>query len=184
MRKLNLIRAPMSLRLQEALVNDVTRILNEEIKVKEEDGSVSTLVFKKPKNQNTTKVNVYRNRLPILKDEDDEDDKFFPYCIVRLDSSVTEEDGDYDHVSVGFYFGAYDNDRDGGGDIYIQAMIDAVKTRFEEEPLLDHMFRAEPDTDWALQDADSYPYYFGALEITFGIPKMKRKDLFTDGRFY
>lgn len=179
-----LVRSPMSLRLQEALVEDVRRTLNERLETVDPDGTTGKILFKKPLGETTNTVNIYRNRLPIVAGGDDDEDVFFPYCIVRLDSSVTEEDGDFDHVSVGFYFGAYDDDREGGGDVYIQAMIDAVKTRFEEEPLLDKLFRAEPDTDWALQDADSYPYYFGALEITFSIPKMKRKDPFTDGFYY
>ena len=31
----------------------------------------------------------------------------------------------------------------------------------------------------AIQDEDTYPYYFGAIEMTFNLPKIERRDEFS-----
>lgn len=174
-------RPNILLEFHEALRQKTEQILSN-IQIIDENGEIGKFAFKKPDGSITYEPNVYKNRLPVaLAGEDDTG--CFPYCIIRLSSGETAEDGDFYHVAADFYFGAYEDDVSGGGDVYIQTMREAIDTCFEEEPLLNHLYRAEPDTSWVLQDSDTYPYYFGALAITFSIPKMKRKDAFSDGYY-
>ena len=56
------------------------------------------------------------------------------------------------------------------------AAMDKVMNRFLERPLLDNKFRANQNVSFALQDEDTYPYYFGGIDIKFYVPKIGRSD--------
>lgn len=75
--------------------------------------------------------------------------------------------------------GVYDDDVTGAGYMHILTMIERITNRFLEEPLLDHKYRAEATMNTAIQDEDTYPYYFGAIEMTFNLPKIERRDEFS-----
>lgn len=55
-------------------------------------------------------------------------------------------------------------------------MIQDVVDRFVAEPLLNKKFRAEQDIEWAIQDEDTYPFYFGGVAISFNVPKIGRRE--------
>ena len=58
----------------------------------------------------------------------------------------------------------------------ILEMITKITNRFLERPLLDSKFRANQNVSFALQDEDTYPFYFGAIDIKFYVPKIGRSD--------
>ena len=111
----------------------------------------------------------------MTEDEDDET-KLFPYAIVRLGDAKTAGDEDPWHVTVDWLLGVYDDGRRGQGHLHILTMIERITDRFIAEPLLDNRYRAEQDMETVLQDEDTYPFYFGGVEITFSIPKVGRRD--------
>lgn len=121
-------------------------------------------------------VKVYRQRLPIFTEDEDDESQCFPYVIVRLGDAETKDDDDPWHVTVDFLLGVYDDDRHGQGHLHILTMIERITDRFIAEPLLDGRYRAEQDIQKALQDEDTYPYYFGGVEMKFTVPKMGRRD--------
>ena len=41
---------------------------------------------------------------------------------------------------------------------------------------MDNKFRANQNVSFALQDEDTYPYYFGGIDIKFYTPKIGRSD--------
>lgn len=123
-------------------------------------------------------VTVYENSLPIVTEDEDDESKFFPYAIVRLSDSSTEEDKPWKQ-SVVIILGAYDDDIMGSGYMHILTMIERITNRFLEEPLLDHKYRAEATMSTAIQDEDTYPFYFGAIEMSFNLPKIERRDEFS-----
>lgn len=57
-------------------------------------------------------------------------------------------------------------------------MIQRLVNRFAAEPLLDHKYRAQQDMEWAVQDEETYPYFFGGVRIKFSVPKIGRGDPF------
>lgn len=123
-------------------------------------------------------VAVYKNRLPIVTEDEDDESKFFPYAVVRLSESSTDEGKPW-LQKVYILLGVYDDDIMGGGYMHILTMIERITNRFLKEPLLDHKYRAEPLISSDIQDEDTYPYYFGAIEMSFNLPKIERRDEFS-----
>ena len=120
----------------------------------------------------------YKNSLPIVTEDEDDESKFFPYAVVRLSESSTDEGKPW-LQKVYILLGVYDDDIMGGGYMHILTMIERITNRFLEEPLLDHKYRAEAAMNTAIQDEDTYPYYFGAIEMSFNLPKIERRDEFS-----
>lgn len=118
----------------------------------------------------------YKQSLPVLLSDDDMPDQFFPYFIVRLEEGDTEDDDSTWDTSVSILFGVFDEDSETDGHLHIMEMIQRTADRFTAEPLLNKMFRAAPKMHWALQDEDTYPYYFGGIEMKFMTPKIGRKE--------
>lgn len=123
-------------------------------------------------------VTIYKNRLPVILEDEDDESKFFPYAIVRLSEASTDEGKPW-LQKVYVLLGVYDDDPEGKGYMHILTMIERITNRFLEEPLLDHKYRAEPTINTDIQDEDTYPYYFGAIEMSFNLPKIERRDEFS-----
>lgn len=126
--------------------------------------------------------NGYAQFLPVLKNDDEDEDQFFPYFIVRLDSGKTVEDDDLWTISVDILLGVNDEGTDNEGHYHILNAINRIVTRFSQEATLGEpghkAFRCLPEMEWALQDADTYPYYFGAVNLKFLAPKPERRSPF------
>ena len=148
--------------LQDALVEEIVIILKD-IRVKNANGEP------KP-------VNVYPQRLPIFTEDEEDETQCFPYAVVRIGDSDTENDDDPWHVVVDILIGVYDDDLKGQGHLHILTMVERITDRFMEKPLLDGKYRAEQKMQKALQDEDTYPYYFGGVEMKFEVPKIGRRD--------
>lgn len=118
----------------------------------------------------------YKQSLPQILADDETPDQFFPYFIVRLEEGSTEDDDSTWLVPASILFGVCDTDTNTDGHLHILEMIQRTADRFAAEPLLNKTFRAVPKMQWALQEEDTYPYYFGGIEITFMVPKMGRKE--------
>lgn len=134
-------------------------------------------------------VHVFEQELPKLEDEDEDDpDKYFPYAIVKLahgktggdvNQSEASDDDDWWHVQIDILFGAYEASQKCTGHRQVMEMIQKITDRFQARPLLNKMFRAEQKMEWDLQDesdGNTYPYFFGGLEMTFSVPKKGRED--------
>lgn len=123
-------------------------------------------------------VTVYKHRLPVVVEDEDDESKYFPYAIVRLTDSSTEEEKPW-RQGVVIILGVYDEDVTGAGYMHILTMIERITNRFLEEPLLNHKYRADATINTSIQDEDTYPYYFGAIEMSFNLPKIERRDEFS-----
>ena len=127
----------------------------------------------------------YAQFLPVLRNDDEDEDQFFPYFIVRMDGAKTVEDDDLWEVSVSILLGVRDYDQQNIGHFRVANAIDRIITRFCYEATLGvpghKAFRCMPEMEWALQDEDTYPYYFGAVSLKFMAPKPSRKDPILNG---
>lgn len=121
-------------------------------------------------------VNGYEQSLPVVMEDEEDDSKYFPYFIVRMGEGSTEDDNDPWTDTVNILFGVYDDDKQTNGHRHILTMIQRVTDRFAKEPLLNKKFRAKEKMSFALQDEDTYPFYFGGVEMRFSVPKMGRSD--------
>lgn len=156
--------------LQKALLKEVCRLVDD---VQLYDANGNTV----------TGVTGYEQRLPQVVEDEDDISKFFPYAIVRLLSWHTEDDEDPWHVTLDIYFGVYDESKNSHGHEALITMLQRVADRFIHEPLLDHSYRAEQVITTEIQNADTYPYYLGGIELIFTTPKIERKVEFDESNY-
>lgn len=121
-------------------------------------------------------VNVYKQFLPKAVNDDEDVSQFFPYAIVRVGEANTPDDFTPWLTTVDILLGVYDADEYMGGHDHIAVMIQRIVNRFSQEALLDRKYRCEPAMDWAIQDEDTFPYFFGLVELKFNLPKIGRSE--------
>ncbi len=151
------------LNLQDALAEDVGRVLK----------GIGT---KNTSGETEDGVNLFTQNLPIVQSDDEDESKFFPYAIIRLYDGKTEDDDSPWTVTADIHLGVYDPDEDNQGHQHIAIMIQRLVKRFAAQPLLDKKYRAQQDIEWALQDEDTFPFFFGGVRIKFSVPKIGRRD--------
>ena len=138
-------------------------------------------ILKDIQTQNTygemvTGVKGYEQSLPIVTDDEEDESQFFPYFIVKMSEGKTEGDDYTWTVTADILLGCHDNSKKANGHRHIMNMIQRICDCFAAEPLMNNKFRAEQDMEWALQDEDTYPFYFGGVRIKFNIPKIGRRE--------
>lgn len=141
-------------------------------------------IFRNEKFKNTlgerVPLNVFEQQLPIREDEDAPDP--IPYIIVRVETGTIKTGVDPQEVLVTMLFGYFDDDTQNNGHKGILGMIQRVIERFEKEPMLVNQFMLMHDdqhsVDWALQDEESFPYFFGAASMTFKTAAIRKEDKF------
>ncbi len=152
-----------ALDFQQALANDVQHILKDIITVNAAGQRVSG-------------VKVYKQQLPVIASDEEDESQFLPYAIVKLSDGKTEDDDEPWTVTADILFGVYDPDKSNQGHQHIMVMCQRVIDRYAADSLLAGRYRAEQDMEWALQDEDTYPYYFGGVRIKFNVPKIGRRE--------
>lgn len=133
------------------------------------------VVTKNTAGESVTGVKGYEYRLPLVVSDEEDESQFFPYFIVRPSEGRTEDDNDPWLVTVDIILGICENDKDAIGQKHLLVMIQRITDRFAAEPLLNRKYRADQKMEWAVPDEDTYPFYFGGVEIKFRIPKVGRR---------
>lgn len=133
------------------------------------------VVTKNTAGESVTGVKGYEYRLPLIVSDEEDESQFFPYFIVRPSEGRTEDDNDPWLVTVDILLGICENDKDALGQKHLLVMIQRIVDRFAAEPLLNKKYRAVQKMEWAVQDEDTYPFYFGGVEIKFRVPKIGRR---------
>ena len=97
-----------------------------------------------------------------------EDDPY-PYCIVLINSGELHPVQGAHEVKTTLVFGVYDDDKECQGHQVIMNMIHKVAERFMKNPCLRDKYRMnhEAGITWVIDDEDRYPYYFGAMVMTW-----------------
>ena len=130
----------------------------------------------------TTGFTGYEQFLPVLQNDDDDPDQFFPYYIVRLDKASTKDEGDLWTVTADILLGIHDARTENNGHRILLDAITRITTRFSMEATSGNprykAFRCLPEMEWGLQDEDTWPYFFAGIELKFVMPKPERRDPF------
>lgn len=147
--------------LQEALVKDLREI------------------FKDDRFENTlgerVEMNVFEQQLPVLQSEEDPDP--VPYSLVRLETGKTEGD-EAQEISVTILFGLINQNPVNDGHKDVLNVIQKVYERYMKNPMLANQFMFQDPFNWALQDEESFPYFFGAASLTFRASAIRKEDKF------
>ena len=114
----------------------------------------------------------YRHELSMLLSDEDDEEVLFPCYIIRIAEGETADDNDCWHVIADVILAVHE--KEGGGHQHILIAIQRIVDRFAASPVL-RAYRADQDIKWQAGEEDSYPYYYGAVSITFSVPKIGRR---------
>lgn len=146
--------------LQKALVKDLAALFRDDrYKIPDGEGRMAA-------------PGVYKQFLPVQDSGEDSDP--FPYIIVRLDSGNIKTQTDPHKIAVLLLIGIFDDDPQNQGHEAVLEIIERIQMHYEGEPFLEAFKFADP-FNWALQDEQSYPYYYGAVNINFDAPAPRAK---------
>lgn len=124
------------------------------------------------------KFSVFEQALPVSQGEDDPEP--FPYIVVRVEDGGTTSPAKPETARVIFTIGICDESLDNQGHKDVLNVIDRIRQRFEGNQLLKKKYMRlqseEYPIHWAMPDDDTYPFFFGALEMFFAIPKINTED--------
>lgn len=151
------------LMLQDALVEEIKKLFAESL-------------FSNPLGE-LVPINVYPQSLPVEESDDDKDPA--PYIIVRLTNGEDTGESDSNHtVKVVIIAGLCDFSKDAQGHRGLLNIFSTIYERFQKKPCLDDKYVYKGHYKWAVQDDGYYPYFFGAAELSFDIPAIRREDEF------
>lgn len=125
--------------------------------------------------ETVTGVKGYKQFLPIVSEDDEDESQFFPYFIVRVTEGQTANDDEPWVITTDILFGIVNQSKVREGHEQLLHIIEQVVDRFVSEPLLARKYRANQDIDWVASDEDTFPFYFGGVRIKFSIPKLGRR---------
>lgn len=138
-------------------------------------------------------VNIYKQFLPIYEaqeipdtvtDEELEEGTYdaqavqvpFPYVLVRVAEGVIESIDGEQAVDINLIIGVIDRSRDNQGYKDILNIMQDVYLRFSKNAILAQKYECMMPIQWALQEEESYPYFFGGMALRFETAAIKRED--------
>ncbi len=113
-------------------------------------------------------LKVYPQELPIPESDDDSDTAIVsvPYAIVKISQGEISELDLLADTDIIIVLCVYDDELHKQAHRDVMHMINKIQQRFLTNPHVGN-FRIKTPLKWALQDDKSYPYFFGAIEMTF-----------------
>ena len=145
--------------LQRAVMDDLRKLFKND-RFKAPDGG-------------TASMKVYKQQLPKLPLQDDEDEAdgsdLFPFIVVRVMSGKIESPDASHEVTLLLWIGVFDDDLKNEGHDAVLEIIERVQQHYQEKPTLGAAFFKDP-FEWALQDEESFPFFYGGCSLTFQLP--------------
>lgn len=141
---------------------------------------------------NSSKINIFLQRLPMLEPLEQDDIPVealengladqqtamdpYPYIIVRIDDGEIKDEDSAQTVNINLLIGTYEPDYDKQGHKDVLNIITKLYDRFARMPVLNGKYTIQYPVLWALQEEESYPFYFGGMNLTFEIAAVRRED--------
>lgn len=121
-------------------------------------------------------LNVFEQELPEIEtDDEDEENVTVPYCIVKVESGNFKQ-SEESNCNVVFVFGFFDNDKSHSGYKDVLIAFEKVRQRFQKQPCI-NCFECDSNSfQFVMTDDDYYPYFFGAIQMSFKIPNIEREN--------
>lgn len=121
-------------------------------------------------------INVFSQNLPFRNSDDEEEP--FPYIIVRLTEGIINNAESEQDVTTQLLIGTYDNSEDANGHKDTINIIQKIHERFFKNPVLAKKYIIQSPFKWVLQEEDTWPYYFGGIEVSWKTRSFEREDKF------
>lgn len=152
---------------------------------------LSDFRLKNPKGE-TCSINIFEQLLPMpepsgrvetapellengLAEEQTAPDPY-PYILVRTMDGEIEDENSTQKVNLALLIGIYDSDYNKQGHKDILNIVARIYERFAKMPVLNGKYIIQYPVLWALQDEETYPYYFGGMNLAFEIAAIRRED--------
>lgn len=121
-----------------------------------------------------TPFHFYENTAPIPKTDDEPTP--FPYIVARVQAGKIPDDNYlFTTAKALIIIGTYEDDETYPSNSDVLQIIDKIVERFQKKPAMGAYTRTG-DIEWTLSDEDTYPYYFGGVELSFILPTIFRED--------
>ncbi len=164
--------------LQDDLAKELQRILK-------------SFRLKDPQN-NPSEIHIFKQNLPIPKpleqenfpiealengliEEITEDDPY-PYIIVRIEDGEIKDEASAQIVSTQLIIGIYDDAYEKQGHKDVLNIIADIYERFAKNAVLSSRYTIQYPILWALQGEESYPYYYGGMQLNWEVAAIRRED--------
>lgn len=182
-------------------VRALTPLFFQEALAEEIRGITKGMMFCQPKSKEQIPLQVHTQALPIpekKKDfteiegmsmmtgsieytESNEEEAVFdcPWCLVKMDGGKVPGINQRQEVSVAVCFGIFDDSPENKGHQAVLNLIQKTYERFAKNPLLNGQYTCQGSFEWALQEEDTFPYFFGAISMQFSFCGFRRESKFT-----
>lgn len=125
-----------------------------------------------PKEQSNIPPEILENG---LIDEEVQEDPF-PYIIVRIEDGEIADEASVQSVNTNILIGVYDDSHAKQGTKDVMNIIQKIYERFAKNPVIAGKYTIQYPISWALQDEESYPYYFGGMALAWETAAIRRED--------
>lgn len=184
------VRAQTPLFFQEALVEEIRRI-------------TQGMRFFSPKNREIVPLTVHTQALPVPQKRgfsedtgdfssmtdgpntidytDGPEEAVFdcPWCLVKIDGGSIPGINQRQEIRAAVCFGIFDDSPENKGHQTVLNLIQKTYERFAKDPLLRGQYTCQGSFEWALQEEDTFPYFFGAISMQFSFWGFRRESKFT-----
>ena len=103
----------------------------------------------------------------------------YPYIVVRLVDGEVRDENSAQEVNIYLLIGIFEPEYDKQGHKDVLNIIAKVYERFAKMSVLNGKYTIQYPILWALQDEESYPYYFGGMNLSFEAAAIRREDPYT-----
>ena len=149
--------------------------------------------FLKDPQGKTVQLNIFKQNLPIptaaempdtVTDEELEEGVYdaiakedpYPYIIVRVEQGKIEGIDQEQTVIVNLIIGVIDRGYENQGHKDVLNIIQKIYERFAKNAILAKKYECTMPIEWALQDEESFPYFFGGMALQFETIRIRRED--------
>ena len=125
--------------------------------------------------QSRKELKIFKQDLPVPEDYDadvDTDAAAAPYIVVRMTGGEIKNDDGPQAVEFSLIVCAYDEGKEREGYQDVANIKEAIVQRLCTKPYFGGAFTVLKPIVWAMQQDDTYPYYFGACSLTCTAPAM------------
>lgn len=100
----------------------------------------------------------------------------YPYILVRIADGEIEDEDSIQKVNLILLIGIFEPDYKKQGHKDVLNIISKIYERFAKYPVLNGKYTIQYPIAWGLQDEESYPFYFGGINLSFEIAAIRRED--------
>lgn len=119
-------------------------------------------------------INIYSQYLPAKKSQNDTN--HFPYIVIKLLDGDGKDEESNDTCRISFIIGIYDDDTNYKGYKDLINVIEKIRQHLFSIRIFDNKYSIEYPYNWIIHDDDTYPYFFGAIETHWTVPKVNYID--------